>query len=30
MCISGFTGDLELREPVEPVEDLSDQSREPL
>jgi hypothetical protein len=32
MCISGFTGDLDLepREPVEPVEDLSDQRREPL
>jgi hypothetical protein len=26
MCISGFTGDLEPREPVEPVEDLSEQT----
>jgi hypothetical protein len=26
----GFTGDLEQREPVEPVEDLSDEPREPL
>jgi hypothetical protein len=30
MSASGFTGDLEQREPVEPVEDLSEQSREPL
>ena len=31
MCRSGFTGDLDLeqREPVEPIEDLSDQRREP-
>ncbi len=31
MCRSGFTGDLDLeqREPVEPVEDLSDEPREP-
>jgi hypothetical protein len=30
MCIGGFTADLELGEPGEPVEDLSDQPREPL
>jgi hypothetical protein len=30
MCIGGFTVDLEPRKPVEPVADLSEQSRAPL
>ena len=30
MCSGSFTADLEQREPVEPVEDLSEQAGEPL